>query len=126
MPTKSTYVEDWKRSKHVIEYLCYCRNRWWGGRRNNRCRECDKIAFPCPFKLQKGVAWFDCLHCGRTFTSYANGKKKFWCPCYNGSCDAKVRPKFFIPRGSTHGKKKSKLSHNCSDCNGSGSCPNMS
>eukprot|EP00759_Apiculatamorpha_spiralis_P001949 PhF_6_TR10635/c0_g2_i1/m.17228 len=78
MPTKSTYVEDWKRSKHVIEYLCYCRNRWWGGRRNNRCRECDKIAFPCPFKLQKGVAWFDCLHCGRTFTSYANGKKKFF------------------------------------------------
>eukprot|EP00759_Apiculatamorpha_spiralis_P034028 PhF_6_TR35104/c3_g1_i3/m.51172 len=119
------FLEDYERSKVIIEYRCrHCNKKWWGVTGGATCNRCRQAAKEVPFESKDGVAWFKC-DCGRTFRSRALGREGFTCPC-KGCGEKAVRPLFFLPPTDNSTQSRSAQTHSCSLCHGSGYCPLMS
>ena len=89
----------------------------------SKCCTCGKPRQPVPTGEEEGVkiCHFTCT-CGNEFVVQC--KMSNTAPCYRHSCDKKkVAPHSFEKLRKIN--KKTDNTHNCSECDGKGNCPNM-
>mmetsp|Transcript_15780 Transcript_15780/g.21808 ORF Transcript_15780/g.21808 Transcript_15780/m.21808 type:complete len:105 (-) Transcript_15780:77-391(-) len=68
------YESAEKKSRYVFQYKCRsCKNAWWGGYRNDTCRDCTRHVKKLPFSQTIGIGWFTFDSCNRKFAGFCRG-----------------------------------------------------
>ena len=130
--SKCKFCDEYGRQVPVGEevewrqfYCAHCNERWIDMATRSKCVECGGDAEMVPKGEEIGVfvCKFECSAEGCTNEYRVTCKMSNKAVCYDCSPKHLNSPYAFEPRRRI--KRKTEKQHSCSQCNGSGNCPNL-